>query len=109
MKVFGVTGRNGSGKDEVVDYLRERCGIVGLSAGDILREIAATEQISPTRENLHALAKKVMWEKGRDYVARRLIRLIEVHTGIENFCCPNHIRRGHAAGPQNAPSRSGLP
>ena len=42
-KIVGVAGRNGSGKDEVINYLHERCGIVTISAGDIVREIAALE------------------------------------------------------------------
>jgi dephospho-CoA kinase len=47
MKVIGVVGLNGSGKDELVDYLHQRCGIPVLSAGDIARDIAAEEGVYP--------------------------------------------------------------
>ena len=52
MKVIGVIGQNGSGKDEVLKYLREKHNVPFLSTGDMVREIAAKEGKEPTRENL---------------------------------------------------------
>ena len=78
-KVVGVVGRNGAGKDAVVDYLHERCDVVKLSAGDLVRDIAAREQMEPTRANLHALSLQIMQREGQDVFARRLIARIENH------------------------------
>lgn len=78
-KVVGVVGRNGAGKDAVVDYLHERCGVVKLSAGDLVRDIAAREQMEPTRANLHAVSLQIMQREGQDIFARRLIARIEDH------------------------------
>ena len=76
-KIVGVAGRNGSGKDEVVNYLHDQCGIPVLSAGDVVRKLAKKENRSPTRQNLHKISEKYMQQKGRDYLAKRLIEIIE--------------------------------
>jgi len=77
--VVGVVGRNGAGKDAVVDYLHDRCGVVKLSAGDLVRAIAEQEQLEPTRANLHAVSLQIMQREGQDIFARRLIASIEDH------------------------------
>ena len=78
-RVVGLVGRNGAGKDAVVDYLHARCGVVKLSAGDLVRDIAEREQMEPTRANLHAVSLRVMRLEGQDVFARRLIAEIEEH------------------------------
>ena len=40
MKVIGVIAKNGSGKDEVLNYLKEKHNVPFLSTGDMVREIA---------------------------------------------------------------------
>jgi dephospho-CoA kinase len=40
MRVIGVIGKNGSGKDEVLKYLKDKHNVPFLSTGDIVREIA---------------------------------------------------------------------
>jgi len=77
MKVIGVVGLNGSGKDELVDYLHQRCGIPVLSAGEIARDIAAEEGVYPTRANLHDISQRYIAQYGEDYFMRRLIERIE--------------------------------
>ena len=79
MKVIGVVGLNGSGKDEVVDYLHERYGVAKLSMGDMVREIAEEQGLAPTRDNLHRLSEQYFSERGRDYFAKRAIQTIENH------------------------------
>ena len=58
MKVIGVIGLNGSGKDEVVNYLNQHYGIPVLSVGDIAREIAGREGVEPTRDNLDEITRR---------------------------------------------------
>ncbi|MDD5288067.1 MAG: AAA family ATPase [Dehalococcoidales bacterium] len=65
MKVIGVIGQNGSGKDEVLKYLRARQNIPFLSTGDMVREIAAKEGKEPTRENLQDISERYFREFGR--------------------------------------------
>jgi len=65
MKIIGVIGQNGSGKDEVLKYLRAKCKIPFLSTGDMVREIAAKEGKAPTRENLQEISERYFREFGR--------------------------------------------
>ena len=39
-RIVGILGRNGSGKDEVADYLQRQYGFAKISIGDIVRDIA---------------------------------------------------------------------
>lgn len=64
MKVVGVVGQNGSGKDEVLKYLRARYDIPFLSTGDAVRELAKNEGLEPTRENLKAISEKCFRDMG---------------------------------------------
>ena len=64
MKVIGVIGKNGSGKDEVLKCFRDKYGVPFLSTGDIVSEIAAEEGLKPTRENLQAISDRYFKERG---------------------------------------------
>ncbi|MDN3509815.1 MAG: AAA family ATPase [Candidatus Jettenia sp.] len=77
MKVIGAVGLNGSGKDELVNYLSRRCGIPVLSAGDVVRDIAQEEGIAPTRDNLHDISRRYYAQWGNDIFMRKLIEKIE--------------------------------
>jgi dephospho-CoA kinase len=65
MKVIGVIGQNGSGKDEVLKYLKAKYDIPFLSTGDMVREIAAKEGKEATRENLQEISERYFREFGR--------------------------------------------
>ena len=43
-KVIGAVGKNGSGKDTVLDIIAERYGLPSISMGDMVREIAKKRQ-----------------------------------------------------------------
>jgi len=73
MKVIGLVGLIGSGKDEFVDYLEKRYAIPSISTGDIARNIAAREGLPLTRGNLHAVSRNYMEKYGRDVFARILV------------------------------------
>jgi dephospho-CoA kinase len=64
MRIVGAIGRNGSGKDEVLKYLRDRYGVPFVSTGDIVRSLAAEEGLEPTRENLGAVSARWFAEHG---------------------------------------------
>jgi dephospho-CoA kinase len=96
MKVIGVVGLNGSGKDELVDYLHQRYGVPVLSAGDIARDIAAEEGVYPTRANLHDISQRYIAQYGKDYFMKRLIERIEKKrwkaVGITGIRTPTDVR-----------------
>lgn len=70
MKVIGVIGQNGSGKDEVLKYLKAEYGIPFLSTGDLVREIAVEEGREPTRENLEEISSRYFREQGQGCFVR---------------------------------------
>ena len=77
MKVIGVVGLNGSGKDELVHYLHERCGVDVYSTGDIVRQIANKEAKELSRPSLQNLSRRYMDSYGHDYFVRQVIERIE--------------------------------
>ena len=77
MKIVGTIGRNGSGKDTLLQYLHERYGVPVYRTGDIARDIAAQEGVPRTRKNLHDISTRYMQEHGRDFFVRELLPRIE--------------------------------
>jgi dephospho-CoA kinase len=77
MIVVGAVGLNGSGKDDLVGYLKERCSMRTLSAGDVVRDIARRKDVAPTRENLHEISKEYIAKYGKDFFMSSLIAKIE--------------------------------
>jgi dephospho-CoA kinase len=70
MKVIGVVGEIGSGKDEVLKYLRARHGVPYLSTGDIVRKMAEAEGVEGTRENLEAISRRCFLDIGKGCFVR---------------------------------------
>jgi dephospho-CoA kinase len=81
MKVIGAVGQNGSGKDEVLKYLKARYGVPFFSTGDMVREIAAQEGLEPTRENLHGISERYFQEQGEGCFVRLLAERIRQDKG----------------------------
>jgi dephospho-CoA kinase len=72
MKVIGAVGQNGSGKDEVLKYLKAKYGVPFFSTGDMVREIAAQKGLEPTRENLQGISERYFHEQGEGCFVRLL-------------------------------------
>jgi dephospho-CoA kinase len=72
IRVLGAIGQNGSGKDEVLKYLRIKYGVPFLSTGDVVREIASKEGVDPTRENLGKISDRYFREFGKGYFVKLL-------------------------------------
>ena len=64
MRIIGVVGKNGSGKDEVLKYLRTKYDIPFLSTGDVVREMARKEGLELTRENLKSISERCFRDMG---------------------------------------------
>ena len=65
VRVIGVVGKIGSGKDEVLKYLKSKYGIPYLSTGDLVRDIAAKDGVAPTRENLEIISERCFIQMGK--------------------------------------------
>jgi dephospho-CoA kinase len=79
MRVFGTVGLNGSGKDAVASIISRELGIPKLTIGDVARNIAAANNIEPTRENLTRISLDYRRKCGPDYFPKEVIRTIEVN------------------------------
>ncbi|MBD3167914.1 MAG: AAA family ATPase [candidate division Zixibacteria bacterium] len=95
MKILGVTGKNGSGKDELIKYLNREYDVPSLSVGDIVRGIAEEEGVEKTRENLHDISEKCLSKYGRGYFITRIIDIIErekwENVGITGIRTPSDV------------------
>ncbi|MFA5375386.1 MAG: AAA family ATPase [Dehalococcoidia bacterium] len=95
MKIIGVIGKNGSGKDEVLKYLRDRYDVPFLSTGDIVRGIAAKEGKEPTRPNLQAISDRYFKERGEGCFVRMAVEKIRENgwkaAGISGVRSPKDV------------------
>jgi dephospho-CoA kinase len=95
MKIIGVIGKNGSGKDEVLKYLRDTYNVPFLSTGDIVRGIAAKEGKEPTRPNLQAISDKYFKERGEGCFVRMVVDKIRENgwevAGISGVRSPKDV------------------
>lgn len=65
-----MVGDIGSGKDEVLKYLRSKYGIPYIATGDIVRQEAEREDIEPTRENLQSISQRCFEQYGKGCFVR---------------------------------------
>lgn len=69
-KIIGLVGPIRAGKSTVATYLYEKYGYKLASNSDLLREIAANLDMSPTRDNLKKLGDSIFSVLGNDTLAR---------------------------------------
>lgn len=77
MRIIGAVGKNGSGKDEVLRYLRDRYSVPFVATGDIVRALAAEAGLAPTRENLGTISARVFANQGPGAFVRLAAQEIE--------------------------------
>ncbi len=77
MTIVGAIGLNGSGKDEVVKYLQRKYDVPYVSVGDMVREMARKDGISPNRDNLHRISKGQINKFGEGHFMRLAVQRIE--------------------------------
>jgi dephospho-CoA kinase len=77
MKLIGVIGQNGSGKDEVLKYLKEKYNVPFLSTGDMVREIASREGRVPDRTTLQEISDSYFQRYGRGCFVKMLADRIQ--------------------------------
>ncbi|OGW81507.1 MAG: hypothetical protein A2Z83_06205 [Omnitrophica bacterium GWA2_52_8] len=74
--IIGLTGKNGSGKGQVAERLKD-CGFLYVSLSDVLREEAVRRKLALTRENLYALGNRLRSEHGAGYLAGQVLAKID--------------------------------
>lgn len=77
MKVIGLVGPIGSGKDTVSDYISKRYGYNVVVMGNIVREIATELGRGHTRDDLQLTQKEVVAKHGIKYFAERVVKKIK--------------------------------
>jgi len=101
MAIIGVVGQNGSGKDEVVKYLKQQYGVPFLSSGDIVRDIAAQRHIEGTRENLSRISAELFALHGKGYFMKQIAAKIKEYgwrnAGVSGIRAPEDVAALKAA------------
>ncbi len=86
--IIGLTGTMGSGKGEVVKYLKNK-GFEHYVYSDILKEVAKQKNIEPTRKNLQKLGNDIKKEsKNLGILSKNILKKVKtdkaVADGIRN-------------------------
>ena len=95
MKVIGTVGALGSGKDEVLKYLKSQYNMPYLSTGDMVRKLASEQGLETTRENLDAISRRYFAEQGKGCFVRlagqEIIKLGWSSAGISGVRSPDDV------------------
>ncbi len=75
--IIGLTGKNGSGKGAVADYLKD-AGYIYYSLSDIIREEIKNQGKEINRENLIAMGRKLREEGGPSILADKVFDLLDI-------------------------------
>lgn len=85
-QIVGISGTNGSGKDELGRLLAERCGYDFHSVSELLREELRRQGKEITRENQSALSKQWRNESGDDGIMfTKAIQIFLEHKDEKGF------------------------
>src|SRR3989338_8524530 len=76
MKIIGITGLIGSGKDAVSQYLAEKYGYEVIGMGDIVREISREIGRTNGRDDLQKTQKEIVEKYGWEYFAEHVVKKI---------------------------------
>ena len=75
--IIGLTGKNGSGKGEIADFLKER-GFHYLSLSDVIRHYLRSRRKPLTRKNLIETGNRLRFEKGPGFLAEEVLREMDI-------------------------------
>jgi cytidylate kinase len=78
MKIVGIGGTNGSGKDTIGHLLAEKHGYLFVSVTDILREEAKKRKLPIERENLRSISAEWRRESGLGVLIDKSVELFKV-------------------------------
>ncbi len=77
MKIIGLVGLVGSGKDTVSEYIVKKYGYHMVSMGDIVREIATKLGRSHNRDDLQRTQKEYREKYGDEFFGEKVVERIE--------------------------------
>lgn len=105
MKIIGLAGTNGSGKDTIGDLLAEKHGFLFISGSDLLRDEARKRGLPVERENLRMISAEWRRKSGLGALIDQAIELYQKdssgHTGgmvIASLRNPGEADRVHELG-----------
>ncbi|MFH1977973.1 MAG: AAA family ATPase [Candidatus Aenigmatarchaeota archaeon] len=79
MKIIGVVGLIGSGKDVFASHLTKKYGYRTINMGDIVREFVLSLGRQITRENLHQTQKEYRDKYGADFFGKEVEKKIKAN------------------------------
>lgn len=71
--IIGISGTLSSGKDTLADHLQEKYGLMHISTGDIVREIAQVQRGSVERPVLYDVANELRHSYGGGVLVERAL------------------------------------
>ena len=91
MKVIGVFGLIGSGKDTVAEYLEQKYGFFHVSYGILVRGLARQLGRTLERDDLIKTQREYVRRYGQNYFGRLAVQ--KIRDSNEQFCVLSGIRR----------------
>jgi len=90
--IIGLTGRNGSGKGEVSEFLKSK-GFQAFSLSDVIREEIRYSGFEVTRERLIEVGRKLRSIEGNQVLARRVLGRLEEGQNhvVDSFRHPEEV------------------
>lgn len=92
MKIIGLSGTNGSGKDTVGQILQDDYGYLFVSVTDILRDELIAEGKSTERENMRELGDKWRREIGLSVLVDKAVEIFNSKKGAYKGLVVSSIR-----------------
>jgi dephospho-CoA kinase len=77
MKIIGIVGRNGAGKNTLAHYLNKWCAIPVVSIPEMTRKMAAELSMEPAQSNLVEVARQAIEREGVETFTNRAIQKLE--------------------------------
>jgi dephospho-CoA kinase len=102
MKIIGLSGTNGSGKDTVGQLIAEKYGYLFISVSDLLREEVRRRGLEVARENLRAVSAQWRREGGLGVLVDKAVEHYKANEGdhkglvMASLRNPGEIDRLHA-------------
>ncbi len=106
MKIIGVSGTNGSGKDTIGHMLSERHNWLFISMTDMLRDELEQRGLPPAREHMRELSAQWRRESGLGILIDKSVALFEKQSGkyeglvVASLRNPGEADRIHELGGQ---------
>lgn len=85
MKIIGIAGTNGSGKDTIGGLLARQHGFLFISVSDLLREECRKRALPVERENLRAISAEWRREGGLGVLIDKAVEVFDQKEGNEGL------------------------